>query len=161
MLYIITTTTTLALKQQQRLIMIVRNAELKLCNRRVRELCNKAAEGVYYHGKCDDSKNAFLFSGGDINTYLRSFGSGYDVDSKNGITTVANTMDEDQCHDEKCIYVLIGHGNWNQLKKPFLLCKCSKGEAARDINHVCRFITDDEQELLYDKAEKTMGETPR
>ena len=59
-----------------------------------------------------------------------------------------------QCHDAKCIYVLTGHGNWNRLKKPFLLCKCNKGEAARDINHVCTFILDDKQELLYDKAEK-------
>ena len=75
-----------------------RNLELQQCNRRVRELCNKAVEGVYYHGKCHDSKNAFLFSGGDINTYLRSFGSGYGVDSNNGITTVANAMDEDKAY---------------------------------------------------------------
>ena len=77
---------------------MVRNVELKLCNRRVRELCNKAVKGVYYHSKCDDSKNAFLFSGGDTNTYLQSFGSGYGVDSKNGITTVANAMDEDKAY---------------------------------------------------------------
>ena len=61
---------------------MVCNAELKVCNRRVRELCNKAAEGVYYHGKYNDSKNAFLFSGSDINTYLQSFRGGYGVDSK-------------------------------------------------------------------------------
>ena len=58
-----------------------------------------------------------------------------------------------QCHDAKCIYILRGHGNWNRLKKPFLLCKCNKGEAVRDINHVCTFILDDEQEVLYGKAE--------
>ena len=73
------------------------DAELKVCNRKVLELCNKAAEGVYYHGKCHE-KNAVLFSGGDINTYLRSFGTGYGVDSRNGITTAANAMDEDKAY---------------------------------------------------------------
>ena len=59
-----------------------------------------------------------------------------------------------QCHDVKCIYVLTGHANWNQLKKPYLLCKCNKGDGARDNNHVCTFISDKEQEVLYGKAEK-------
>ena len=58
-----------------------------------------------------------------------------------------------QCHDVKCFYVLTGYGNWNQLKKTFLLCKCNKGKVARDVNHVCTLISDNEQELLYDKAE--------
>ena len=71
---------------------------MKICNRRARELCNKAAKGIYYHGKCDDSKNAFLFSGSNINTYLQSFGLRYGVDSNNGITTVANAMDEDKAY---------------------------------------------------------------
>ena len=35
-----------------------------------------------------------------------------------------------QCHDAKCIYVLINHRNWNRLKKPFLLCKSNKGEGS-------------------------------
>ena len=74
------------------------NAKLHQCNRRVRELCNKAAEGVYYHGKCDDSKNAFLFSGSNINTHLQSFRGRYGVDNKDGITTVANAMDEDKAY---------------------------------------------------------------
>ena len=59
-----------------------------------------------------------------------------------------------QCHDAKCIYVLTGHANWNRLNKPYLLCKCNKGDGGRDNNHVCTFISDDEQEELYDKAEK-------
>ena len=61
-----------------------------------------------------------------------------------------------QCHDVRCIYVLTGHGSWNRLQKPFLLYKCNKGEAARDINHVCLFISDNKQELLYDKAENQL-----
>ena len=73
-----------------------RNLKTSQCNRRVRDFCNKAAAGVSYHGKCHKKKNAVLFSGGDINTYLQSLGSGYGVDNKNGITTEANAMDEDK-----------------------------------------------------------------
>mmetsp|Transcript_47895 Transcript_47895/g.55257 ORF Transcript_47895/g.55257 Transcript_47895/m.55257 type:complete len:104 (+) Transcript_47895:1865-2176(+) len=58
-----------------------------------------------------------------------------------------------QCHDVKCINELTGHGNWNQLNKPFLLCKYIKGDGARDKNHVCTFILDNKQEVLNDKAE--------
>ena len=75
-----------------------RNGKSKVCDREVLKLCNKAAEGVYYHRKCDESKNAVLLSGGDINTYLRHFETGYGVYSKNGITTVANAMDEDKSY---------------------------------------------------------------
>ena len=38
-----------------------RDAELKVCNRNVLELCNKAAEGVYYHGKCHGKKTPSYF----------------------------------------------------------------------------------------------------
>ena len=58
-------------------------------------LCNQAVAGVYYHGKCHRKKNGVLFSGGDINIYLQSFGLGYGVDSKNGRTTVADAIDKD------------------------------------------------------------------
>ena len=75
-----------------------RNNELSKCNRRARKLCNQAAAEVYYHGKFKNSKNAFLFSGSDINTCLQSFGGGYGVDNKNGITTVANAVDEDKMY---------------------------------------------------------------
>ena len=74
-----------------------RNRELSQCNRTVMKLCNLAATGVTYHGTCNKIKdNAVLFSGVDINTYLQSFNTGYGVDSKNGITTVANAMDDDK-----------------------------------------------------------------
>ena len=53
-----------------------------------------------------------------------------------------------QCHDATCIYELTGHGNWNQLKKPFLLCKCNKGNTARDKNYTCTLILNNKQELL-------------
>ena len=59
-----------------------------------------------------------------------------------------------QCHDAKCIYVLTGHAHFTRLKKPYLLCKCDRGDGARDPNHVCTFISDNEQVELYDKAEE-------
>ena len=57
-----------------------------------------------------------------------------------------------QCHDAKCIYVLTGHAHFTRLKKPYLLCKCDRGDGARDPNHVCTFISDNEQVELYDKG---------
>ena len=72
------------------------NLELFQCNRRVRNLCNKAAAGVSYHGKCTKKNNAVLFSGGDINTYIQSSGLGHGVHSKNEITTEVNAVEEDK-----------------------------------------------------------------
>jgi len=63
-----------------------------------------------------------------------------------------------QYHYVKYIYVLTGYGNWNQLNKPYLLCKYNKGDGARDKNHVCTFISDNEQEVLYGKAENQWKE---
>ena len=64
------------------------NCEFSQYNRRVRKLCNKAATGVSYHDKYNNSKykDVVLFSGGDINAYLELFGSGYSMDSKIEIT---------------------------------------------------------------------------
>ena len=78
---------------------MVCNAELQQCDRTVRKLCNAAAKGVTYHDKWNGIKNnAILFSGVYINTYLQLFNTGYGVDSKNGITTVANAVDEDKMY---------------------------------------------------------------
>ena len=43
-----------------------------------------------------EKNNAVLFSGGDINTYLQSLGTGFGVDSRDVITTVPNAMEEDK-----------------------------------------------------------------
>ena len=76
-----------------------RNIEQSQCNRRVKELCNKAAIGISRHGKCKDKKNnAILFSGGNINMYLKSLGTGYGVDSRVGITTEPTAVDEDEMY---------------------------------------------------------------
>ena len=76
---------------------MVRNAELSQCNRTVKELCKKASVGVSHHGKCKDKvNNAVLFSGGDINTFLQSLGSGYGRDSRVGISTEANVLNDDE-----------------------------------------------------------------
>ena len=55
------------IKQQQLVIMWRGHNLLEQlqCNRRVRNLCNKAAGS--YHGKCDERRDAVLFSGCDIN----------------------------------------------------------------------------------------------
>ena len=45
-----------------------------------------------------EKNNALLFSGVDINTYLQSFNTGYGLDSKKGIATVANAVDEDKMY---------------------------------------------------------------
>ena len=72
----------------------VRNGEKSQCDRTVRKLCNLAAAGVTNHGSCNKVKdNAVLISGVDINTYLQSYNTGYGVDPKDGITTVANAVD--------------------------------------------------------------------
>ena len=42
------------------------------------------------------TKNAALFSGGGINTYLQSLDTGYSVDSRDGITTAPNAMKKDK-----------------------------------------------------------------
>ena len=76
-----------------------RNAELRQCNRMVKELCNVAAAGVSHHGKCNGNKNnAILFSGGDINTYLKSLGTGYGEDSRVGISIKPTAVDKDKMY---------------------------------------------------------------
>ena len=52
---------------------------------------------------CHKTKNAFLFPGRDINTYLQSLGSGYGRESRVEISTAATALKEDQdylvCHN--------------------------------------------------------------
>ena len=80
--------------------MVGRNCEANRCDPTVRKLCNLAAAGVTNHGSCNNQKgNAKLVSGVAINTYLQSFkATGYGVDSKDGITTKANAVDEDKMY---------------------------------------------------------------
>ena len=46
----------------------------------------------------EQKNNAILFSGGDINTYLKSLGTGYGVDSQVRITTEPTAVDEDKMY---------------------------------------------------------------
>ena len=76
-----------------------RNFGPNRCDPTVKKLCNLAAAGVTCHGSCNKVKdNATLFSGVNINTYLQSYKTGYGVDPKDGITTVANAVDEDKMY---------------------------------------------------------------
>ena len=58
-----------------------------------------------------------------------------------------------QVHDAKLIYMLCQHAQWSRILKPFLLCKCNRGEGARNKNHVCSIVLDAEQLILYNKSE--------
>ena len=58
-----------------------------------------------------------------------------------------------QVHDAKLINLVTQHAQWSRNKKPFLLCKCDKGEGARNKDHICSLISDIEQVLLSNKAE--------
>ena len=69
-------------------------------------------------------------------------------------TTLAGcTSSYYQIHDAKLICLLTQHAQWSRNKKPFLLCKCDKGEGARNKDHICSLVSDTEQVLLYNKAE--------
>ena len=54
--------------------------------------------------------------------------------------------------DGKNIYMLTGHGYWNQTHHPFL-CFCKKGESGNS-DHVCREVTTEKyKELINDPEE--------
>ena len=58
-----------------------------------------------------------------------------------------------QVHNAKLIYMICQHAQWSQILKPLFLCKCNRGQAARNKNHVCSIISDAEQVILYNKSE--------
>ena len=57
-------------------------------------------------------------------------------------------------HDAKMGYALLQHCLWNRTYTPFLLCKCSRGDAVRNADHVCEFISQDEYVELNDKSSR-------
>ena len=57
-------------------------------------------------------------------------------------------------HDAKMGYALLQHGLWNRTHTPFLLCKCSRGDAVRNADHVCKFISQEEYVELNDKSSR-------
>ena len=54
-------------------------------------------------------------------------------------------------HDGKIVYALIQRALWNRKHTPFLLCKCKRGDAVRNADHVCELIDHDEYLILNEK----------
>ena len=53
------------------------------------------------------------------------------------------------------LYLLTQHSAWNRKNKPFLLCKCLRGEGVtQNREHVCRMIPHEEQILLHDRSSR-------
>ena len=63
------------------------------CDPQVKVLYQKAA---CHDHPCHKKTNASLFSGGEINLYLQSFGTGYGTESRQGITTEPNAVKADK-----------------------------------------------------------------
>ena len=59
----------------------------------VKALCKKA---MCHDHSCHKTTNATLISGREINLYLQSFGPGYGTESRQGITTEPNALNDDE-----------------------------------------------------------------
>ena len=61
-------------------------------------------------------------------------------------------------HDGKMLYILTQHSLYNRKHYPYILCKCMRGEAVRDPNHVCKLISHDEHLRLWDRSKRRWTE---
>ena len=119
--------------------------------RSVRELGTTAASGGIptWMQQTGNEEPANLFP------YLRKvYESKYDFSkdlSTQGSRKKPRTVD---MHDAKMGYALVQHGLWNRTHTPFLLCKCSRGDAVRNADHVCKFISQEEYVKLNDKSSR-------
>ena len=52
-------------------------------------------------------------------------------------------------HDRKMLYILTQHSLYSRCHHPYILCKCKRGKAVRDPDHVCTLITHEEYVLAY------------
>ena len=57
-------------------------------------------------------------------------------------------------HDAKFSYTITAHVGWSSVKSPFLLCGCNRGEGVGNEKHECKFITKEEQLLVYEASAK-------
>ena len=64
------------------------------CHPEVKRLCDLAKGGGEH--SCHKKSNASLCFGCEINLYLQSFGPGYGTNSRPGITTVPNALNDDE-----------------------------------------------------------------
>ena len=71
-----------------------RNSKQRQCHPEAKRLCDLAKGGGKH--SCHKKNTASLFSSHEINLYLQSFGPGYDTESRTGITTVPNALNDDE-----------------------------------------------------------------
>jgi len=56
-------------------------------------------------------------------------------------------------HDGKMIYNIMQHSQWNRKHHPFILCKCKRGNAVKNLeHHTCDIIGDEDQLMYYNKS---------
>ena len=71
-----------------------------------------------------------------------------------------STMEFLNMNDMSMLYKILGCVSWSCNLQPYPLCKCNKGEALEDrvaadgtpIEHLCKVITDEEQQECYEKS---------
>ena len=58
-------------------------------------------------------------------------------------------------HDGKMLHLILQHSLWNQKKRPFLLCKCTKGAGVRcNDNHQCKMWKHQDHTKHCNKSKK-------
>ena len=69
--------------------------------------------------------------------------------------TVAGRYNFYDLHDGKMLYLLTQHSQWNRKYKPFLLCKCGRGEGVPpDVQHECVKISHDEHIRFFNRSQR-------
>ena len=64
----------------------------------------------------------------------------------NGVGEEVNFYD---MHDGKMLYILTQHSLYSRKHYPYLLCRCKRGAAVSDPDHVCKFLTQEEYVCAY------------
>ena len=57
-------------------------------------------------------------------------------------------------HDGKMLYLLTQHSLYSRKYKPFVLCKCSRGEGVQKRDHECKLLDDWEHQHYYDRSQR-------
>ena len=78
---------------------------------------------------------------------------------KDGVCNIlGRTVNFSEVNDAKMMYALTAHSLWNRQYHPFLLCSCQRGDGVVDPNHTCTMLSDEEQELLFEKSLRKFNE---
>ena len=57
-------------------------------------------------------------------------------------------------HDGKMLYILTQHSLYSRKHYPYLLCRCKRGAAVSDPDHVCKFLTQEEYVCSYFRSKR-------